>query len=66
MNKGDFFVMLTTQNGSYTPLIVEEDENNESEIAKFETQKKAEEAANNSALGAMFGFEVFEIGCGCI
>ncbi|MBQ4879666.1 hypothetical protein J8M21_20825 [Pseudoalteromonas luteoviolacea] len=60
-NSGDFFVMLTTQAGDYTPLVNSE---NEPDIARFETKEAAEAGAQNSVLGSAFGFEVFEIGCG--
>ena len=64
--KGDFFVMLTTQNGGYTPLMMCTNITiNEDELAKFETEDDARKAASRSVLGEMFGFEVFEIGCGC-
>lgn len=64
-NSGDFFVMLTTQEGSYTPLqtctnITE----CEAEFARFETRIKAREAALDSVLGDMYGYEIFEIGYG--
>lgn len=66
MNKGDFFVMLTTQNGGYTPLMFCTDiATNEAELAKFATEQEARKAAKDSVLGEAFGFEVFEIGCGC-
>ncbi len=65
-NNGDFFVMLTTQNGSYTPLeLCTSIGNDTSDLAKFETQELAEEGALNSVLGETFGYEVFEIGDGC-
>ena len=65
-NSGDFFVMLTTQNGGYTPLMLCSDiENNTEELAKFETKEAATKGAENSVLGENFGYEVFEIGCGC-
>jgi hypothetical protein len=66
MNKGDFFVMLTTPNGGYTPLeLCTSIANNEATLAKFKTEDKAREAANSSVLGTTFGYEVFEIGMGC-
>lgn len=55
----DFFVILNTQNGSYTPLI-----GNDDDIAKFYTVEGARAAGKNSVLGECFGFEVFQIGCG--
>ena len=65
-NTGDFFVMLTTQSGSYTPLVLCSDiENNIEELAKFETKDAAIKGAEKTVLGENFGYEVFEIGCGC-
>lgn len=65
-NRGDFFVMLTTQDGNYTPLeLCTSTENGTSELAKFETQESAEKAASGSVLGDAFGYEVFETGNGC-
>ncbi|TGZ35334.1 hypothetical protein EQ875_01615 [Photobacterium damselae subsp. damselae] len=65
INRGDYFVMLTTQNGGYTPLMLCTGiELGETELAKFTSKNDAETAANNSILGAEFGFEVFEIGYG--
>lgn len=65
-NNGDFFVMLTTQKGDYTPLMRCTDiETNAEELAKFNSKDAAKDAAENSVLGANFGYEVFEIGCGC-
>lgn len=58
--KGDFFVMLTTQNGGYTPL-----QDEVGELAKYETEKEAEAGAKSTVLGSEFGFEVFERGMGC-
>ena len=64
-NKGDFFVMLTTQKGGYTPLeLCTSIANNTSELAKFETEELAKEGALGSVLGENFGYEVFEIGRG--
>lgn len=57
---GDFFVMLTTQNGGYTPLMNKELD----DIAKFESEYLAREAGNNNILGHNFGYEVFMIGDG--
>jgi hypothetical protein len=65
-NKGDFFVMLTTQNGGYTPLeFCTSIADNTSELAKFETKEGAQKGALGSVLGEQFGYEVFEIGRGC-
>ena len=55
----DFFVMLNTQNGRYTPMMGDEDN-----IATFGTKEEAEESAKHSVLGKYFGYEVFERGCG--
>jgi len=65
VNNGDFFVMLTTPSGGYTPLenclsIA----NNTSELAKFKTKESAIKGALDSVLGSEFGYEVFQIGCG--
>lgn len=65
-NNGDFFVMLTTQSGDYTPLelctcIVY----HTYELAKFKTKDLAIEGALGSVLGEAFGYEVFEVGMGC-
>jgi hypothetical protein len=60
--KGDFFVMLTTQDGNYTPLTRGEGE--ASDIAKFETEEAARECVKNNPFGEHFGFEIFERGCG--
>ena len=65
-NKGDFFVMLTTHDGGYTPLRLSTSiRNGTSELAKFETKEQAKEAALNSGLGSEFGYEVFQRGDGC-
>ena len=64
-NKGDFFVMVTTQKGGYTPLeICTSIANNTSELAKFETEALAKKGAMGSVLGENFGYEIFEIGGG--
>jgi len=64
-NKGDFFVMLTTQKGDFTPLMLCEDiATSESELAKFKTKKAARVGALSSVLGEKFGYEIFEIGTG--
>ncbi len=62
INSGDFFVMLTTQSGGYTPLMTVIGQ--EEVMAKFETLEQAQGAAMQSELGGEFGFEVFEIGLG--
>ena len=64
--KGNFFVMLTTQDGGYTPLMMCTDIGTyDAEFAKFDTEEEARQSAEGTVLGEMFGFEVFEIGCGC-
>jgi hypothetical protein len=60
MNKGTFFIMLTTQNGDYTPLMSEDGY----DIAKYPTKEAAIKSAKNNVLGCNFGFEIFEKGCG--
>ncbi len=62
-NEGDFFVMLTTQSGGYTPLTQHEGPE-AGTLAKFKTQEEAKTGAESSVLGEHFGYEVFEIGCG--
>ena len=57
---GDFFVMLYTQNGSFTPMMVDD-----YDIAKYETEEEARLAAKDNPLGEAFGYEIFEIGIGC-
>lgn len=57
----DFFVMLFTQKGGITPLM-----ENDDDIAVFETEEEAREAANRNSLGVWFGFEIFERGTGII
>jgi hypothetical protein len=64
-NKGDFFVMLTTQKGGYTPLELSTSiADDTSELAKFETKEDARKGALGSVLGENFGYEVFEVGTG--
>ncbi|UKA12835.1 hypothetical protein [Photobacterium damselae] len=63
--KGNFFVMLTTQDGGYTPLMKRKDGDSDVEFAKFDTEEEARQSAESTTLGEMFGYEVFEIGCGC-
>jgi hypothetical protein len=58
--EGDFFVMLTTQSGGYTPLMDKDGD----EIAKFETAELAKECAEDNPFGKNFGYEVFERGYG--
>jgi hypothetical protein len=64
-NKGDFFVMLTTQKGGYTPLeLCTSIADDTSVFAKFKTKEDAREGALGSVLGEQFGYEIFEIGMG--
>ena len=56
----DFFVMLTTPDGGYTPMTIGDD----NEMAKYDTEEEAKRAAISSLLGNHFGYEVFEIGLG--
>ena len=64
-NRGDFFVMLTTPSGGYTPLeLCTSIADNTSEFAKFNTKELADSGALGSVLGSEFGYEVFQIGCG--
>lgn len=58
MEAGNFFVMLNTQGGGYTPLMRDD------EIAQFNTEHDAEMCAKGNLLGSHFGFEVFERGTG--
>jgi hypothetical protein len=60
MESGNFFVMLCTQSGGYTPLMAEDD------MAKFETLDAAKECARGNMLGDNFGFEVYERGEGMV
>ena len=66
LNSGDFFVMLTTQEGGYTPLELSTNiAHSTGELAKFKTKELAKTGALGSVLGDNFGYEVFEIGRGC-
>lgn len=49
--EGDFFVMLTTQRGGYTPMM---DSVND-DIAKFKTADTAHNCAKQNILGENFG-----------
>ncbi len=57
--QGDFFVMLNTQRGGFTPMT---DENGE--LATFDSLERARHGADNCVLGEAFGYEVFERGMG--
>ena len=64
-NTGDFFVMLNTQKGGYTPLeLCTSIAYDTSELAKYETKELAIAGALGSVLGETFGYEVFQLGCG--
>ena len=56
----DYFVMLNTQNGSFTPLMDEKGD----DIAKFATDDDADKMAAQNPMGEHFGYEVFQIGMG--
>lgn len=62
----DFFVMLYTQDGGFTPLISAEsaEPGVDEKMAKFESEEEACAGARSSSLGLTFGFEVFRIGEG--
>lgn len=60
MDSGDFFVILCTQGGGYTPLMGDEN------IAQFETADEAKACARDNMLGYSFGFEVYERGRGIV
>jgi len=57
MSKRDFFVILYHPNGSYLPLV-----DNDNELLFFETAEGADTAAKSSLLGSEFGWETFEMG----
>jgi len=59
--ENNFFVMLRTQSGSFTPMT---DKDDEGQIAKFATKEAARAAAVTNVLGTYFGYEVFEMGTG--
>lgn len=55
-----FFVMIHTQRGNaVTPLT------RGGEVAMFDSQQEALEAANFNDMASCFGFDVFQMGCGC-
>ena len=56
----DYFVMLTTMSGSYTPLMNSEGD----DIARYKTMEEARTAANSSLLGNMYGWSIFDIADG--
>ena len=58
--KHDFFVMLNLQNGGITPMVEDDDSN----LATYETYEEAVQVASRNILGNTFGFEVFERGRG--
>ena len=59
MDNGNFFVMLTHPACEYIPMT-----EGDGDLAKFETEQKARECAEQNPLGEAYGYEVFEIGCG--
>ena len=58
-NTGNFFVILSTPDGSYIPMMFDD-----CDIAKFETIEAARECAQDNPFGEWFGYEIFEIGRG--
>jgi hypothetical protein len=50
-----FFVILTTQNVTPAPMMLENEE-----LATFDTEVEAEEAAKDNILGKHFGYEIYE------
>lgn len=59
---GDYFVMVYSTNGDFLPMLTEDDD---FDVAKFETFEEAKEAAENCPLGAACGFEIFNINEPC-
>jgi len=60
-NSGDFFVMLITQQGGYTPLeLCTSIAHDTCELAKFKTKELAKAGALDSVLGENFGYEVYQ------
>lgn len=57
-----YFVILNHPNGSVMPLV----ENDEQDLMMFESERKATICASDNPLGENFGFEVFELGNGCL
>ena len=57
---GQFFVMLYIGDDNYIPLKDDDDD----EIAKFDTLGDAMFAGESNPLGEAYGFEVFTIGTG--
>ena len=55
----NYFVMLETQSGGITPLVRDDDE-----LALFDRIDEAINAGSQNPLGQVFGYEVFERGCG--
>lgn len=55
-----FFVMLNHPSPNVPAVPMADDE----DIAFYDTEDAAREAANNSILGEKFGFEIFELGTG--
>ncbi len=57
MEPKEFFVMLNTQNGSFTHMTNEEGD----DIEKFSSKEDAIACAKNNMLAKAFGFTVFNI-----
>jgi len=57
-NVDEYFVMLNTQGGSFTPMM------DDDEIAIYTDKQKARREASKNLLGEHFGFEVFTRGTG--
>ena len=56
-----YFVMLESQTHEWVlPLLDEEGK----DVALFSTREEARAAANDNRMGAHFGYEIFERGCG--
>lgn len=55
-----YFVILNHPNGKVLPLV----ENDENDIAMFDSEIQALSAGQNNDLGNYYGFEVFELGGG--
>ena len=62
-NNGDFFVILSTEKGGYTPLMSFTG-SHEEELAKFGTKEEARGGALSTALGKLFGYEIFRLDMG--
>ena len=60
MSKGDYFVILNHPNCGFVHM----SEGDENDLARFETEDDARNAAKANALGGTFGYEIFEAGTG--